>query len=213
MINKSFAILIITIALFIILAGIYESPLMSAFDTAITVWIVDIFPSSLQRFFIFTTTVGSIHVTLPLLFFIAFLSLLKRKYLLFLLFIMNFKGVRFFNEWLKLHFERERPPLESHLVSVTSYSFPSGHSMKSLAFYGILCWYLLQSPIFQTKQRKLGVLLFFSVLILFIGISRIYLRVHFPTDVIGGFLAGVAWLSALVITYERLRKCKKLDQD
>ncbi len=87
---------------------------------------------------------------------------------------------------LKVLFMRERPVGE-HLTYATGYSFPSGHAMLSLVFYGFIMYYLL------TRGRGKWVKTFASLLvllILLIGVSRIYLNVHFATDVLGGFILG-----------------------
>lgn len=99
------------------------------------------------------------------------------------------------NPLIKLIFQRTRPTLE-HLVSEHSFSFPSGHSSGSILLYGTIIFLL---PQFITKKR---ICLFLQILlglgILLIGISRIYLGVHYPSDVLGGFCFGFAWL---LLTY------------
>lgn len=100
---------------------------------------------------------------------------------------------------LKLFFIRERP-FDSIIIE-TGYSYPSGHSFVSLAFYGFLIFLILQSNISKNKKYLFSFLLIF--LILFIGVSRIYLGVHFPSDVLGGFLAGAIYL---IIYIEIIRK-------
>lgn len=104
--------------------------------------------------------------------------------------IVNLAIVSFLNLLFKTVFHRERPDI-LRLVQVSGYSFPSGHSMVSAAFYGYLiylCILVVKKP---WKQLLSSVLL---VLIFMIGISRIYLGVHYASDVIGGFLAGFSWL-------------------
>jgi undecaprenyl-diphosphatase len=92
---------------------------------------------------------------------------------------------------LKNIFQRERPA-EFRLVNATGYSFPSGHSMVSTAFYGFiiyLIWKLEKDP----TRRWIGII-GLSLLILGIGISRIYLGVHYTSDVVAGFLISIAYL-------------------
>ncbi len=92
---------------------------------------------------------------------------------------------------LKHLFERERPqfPLLSPALGL---SFPSGHAMSSVTFYGLLIYLVVQSSVNTYIKATFILLLIF--IILFIGISRIYLRVHYPTDILGGYLAGFMWL-------------------
>lgn len=96
------------------------------------------------------------------------------------------------NVVLKHLFLRPRPPKNLHLVPTTSYSFPSGHAMGSMIFYGTI---LLLVPFF-IKQKPLKILVqsILVMLIFLIGISRIYLGVHYPTDIIAGWSIGLTWL-------------------
>ena len=95
------------------------------------------------------------------------------------------------NLLLKQSFGRPRPALE-HLVHETSFSFPSGHALGSLLCYGTILL-LLPRLIDQPKLTRIFQILL-GFLILNIGFSRIYAGVHYPTDIIGGFLLGSAWL-------------------
>lgn len=106
-------------------------------------------------------------------------------------------------ELLKLVFHRPRPSLFPPLLAETGYSFPSGHALVAFSFYGLLAYLLLRGG--RTAPRKLGAALLL-LLIGLIGLSRIYLGVHWPTDVLGGWVTGGAWLSACLLISEELRK-------
>ncbi len=95
------------------------------------------------------------------------------------------------NTLLKLFFNRQRPSVE-HLVSAGGTSFPSGHAMGSMLFYGTFIF--LMPKFIHNKKLCLAIQLLLGLLVLGVGISRIYVGVHYPTDVIGGFLMGAAWL-------------------
>ena len=87
----------------------------------------------------------------------------------------------------------QRPrPTEYRIVNETGYSFPSGHSMVSMAFYGFLI-YLIYKYV-KNKYLKIGLITFLSILIISIGISRIYLGVHYTSDVMAGFCISVSYL-------------------
>ena len=108
---------------------------------------------------------------------------------------LNFVGIWILNKIIKVAFHRERPDIMP-LINATGYSFPSGHSMLSFSVYGFIIYILY-------KSRKGGLIKYLSICILsltivLIGISRIYLGVHYASDVIGGYLAAFAWLVLLI---------------
>jgi len=92
---------------------------------------------------------------------------------------------------LKLFFERPRPE-SPFLMDVSGFSFPSGHSMSAMTFYGLLIFIISNGRI--QKPRKYVMIGLLVILILLIGSSRIYLRVHYLSDVLAGFLMGIIWL-------------------
>lgn len=92
---------------------------------------------------------------------------------------------------LKEFFNRQRP-LIPLLEPAFGLSFPSGHAMSSVTFYGLLIYLLVKNKI--NIYLQIAGTLILLLMIFFIGISRIYLKVHFPTDVIGGYCAGLIWL-------------------
>ena len=104
---------------------------------------------------------------------------------------VNLVCVVILNTLLKAIIHRPRPD-GFRLIAETGYSFPSGHSMFSMAFYGLLIW-LVWHYEKDKLQRWLWCGLFSGVIIM-IGISRIYLGVHYATDVIGGFSLALVWL-------------------
>lgn len=87
--------------------------------------------------------------------------------------------------------KRHRPP-HPLVDGVTNYSFPSGHAFMCVAFFGLLIWYISQRKKIQFGKKIWIISLTFFILI--IGFSRIYLRLHYTTDVIGGFCLGMLWL-------------------
>ena len=100
-------------------------------------------------------------------------------------------GVTLVNQVIKHIIRRPRPNV-LRLVEESGYSFPSGHSMVSMAFYGIIIYLVYKNV--SNKYLKWILIILLSLLILSIGFSRIYVGVHYFTDVAGGFLLGLAYL-------------------
>lgn len=92
---------------------------------------------------------------------------------------------------LKLTFQRQRPDIPL-LEKVSGFSFPSGHALMSVAFYGLFC-YIAWMEI-RNRVLKISIILVLVLLILLIGYSRLYLRLHFASDILAGYAVGVAWL-------------------
>ena len=105
--------------------------------------------------------------------------------------ISNLAIITVLNQLLKIIVQRPRPT-EFRIVEESGYSFPSGHSMVSMAFYGYLI-YLIYKYV-KNKYLKWISIILLSILICFIGISRIYLGVHYTSDVLGGFFISISYL-------------------
>ena len=131
---------------------------------------------------------------------ILLLILIKNKKI-GLITLTNLVLITILNQMLKIVLKRPRPT-EFRIINETGYSFPSGHSMISMAFYGLLI-YLIYKKI-KNKYLKATLIIILLLLILAIGISRIYLGVHYVSDVIGGFLISMSYL----IVYIKLIKKK-----
>jgi len=101
-------------------------------------------------------------------------------------------GEAVLNFFLKNLFERTRPDL-FQVVAEAGYSFPSGHAMVSLCLYGMLTFLIARHV--QSWRWRLVVIGLAMALVVAIGVSRVYLGVHYPTDVVAGYFAGGMWLA------------------
>lgn len=136
---------------------------------------------------------------------IAFILLMKNK-INSKCITINLILVFLLNRILKWAIARPRPEVIK-IIQETGYSFPSGHSMVSTGFYGFLI-YLIYKNI-KNKKLKYPLIVLLSILIVLIGISRIYLGAHYTTDVIGGWIIGIVYL-AFFIKYVYKKVLKKL---
>jgi len=108
------------------------------------------------------------------------------------IFLMTLAGGAIINNLLKVIIKRPRPILISPLINETTYSFPSGHTMNATVLYLFIVFYIFKF----LKGNKFRWIYMGSLmcLVILIGVSRIYLGVHYVSDVVAGFLAGILWL-------------------
>ena len=99
---------------------------------------------------------------------------------------------------LKAVFERDRPELFDSGYTASFYSFPSGHATIAVGFYGMLTFLVAMR---LRGLRRWMVVALGTLLVLLIGFSRLYLGVHYPTDVLAGYLAAPLWISAIALAY------------
>ena len=142
-----------------------------------------------------------------------FLQVAYAVVVLFYLLIKNWKraieiaaiGIGGFvvNYVMKLSFQRTRPP-HPLIERLQNFSFPSGHATSAFIFYGLLTYLVWKTDIAKPYKYLAGfILITFSLLI---GFSRVYLRVHYFTDVLAGLCIGFAWLFVTILLFETLKK-------
>lgn len=105
---------------------------------------------------------------------------------------LNLVGVVILNQVFKFLVHRPRPE-GFRLIAESGYSFPSGHSMVAMAFYGLLAWMVYRYERDHLVRRVC--VTGFGIVVVLVGISRIYLGVHYASDVIAGFCLAFAWLA------------------
>jgi membrane protein DedA with SNARE-associated domain/membrane-associated phospholipid phosphatase len=132
------------------------------------------------------------------------LLLVRRQYLLLGGWIAALAGGGLLDVALKRVFHRTRPTWDVPLLTARGWSFPSGHAMGSLVAYGMLSYLLVRE--LHGRRRRSAVIAGATVLVLLIGLSRMYLGVHYFSDVIGGYAAGVVWLAACISGLEVVRR-------
>ena len=201
----SLAVAVIAIVLFWWLADEVFAGHTQRFDTAVRSWVHQFASPGLTRAMIAISAMGSHVLAIVLIIaLVVFLRMKWRRAAVWMIFTMV--GGLILEITLKQVFHRTRP--EAYFViEPHSYSFPSGHSLMSFCIYGVLAGLLTA----RIKSPCLRVLIWAcaAVLVAAIGLSRIYLGVHYPSDVLAGYLAAAVWVSTLV-TADRVRKRKKL---
>jgi membrane-associated phospholipid phosphatase len=107
--------------------------------------------------------------------------------------VLSVFGGMILNVLLKYAFHRARPHFDDPILTLTSYSFPSGHTMMASCLYGVLAAYLVAKT--RDWRWRILVIVSASLMIVLVGFSRIYLGAHYFSDVIGAMAEGLAWLS------------------
>lgn len=183
-------VLLICASLFIFLAlDIKHAYVTDIFDTTAYKLIHCLESSFATGFFKIMTNM--VHPVVMLVISMSLIHVLKqRKYLIVL--FGNLLLTVLLNLAIKGSFMRVRPPEKLRLVLETGYSFPSGHSMLAASFYGFLIFMIWQTH--MTRRHKFSGSAACILIVLLVGISRIYLGVHYTTDVLGGFLVSTIYL-------------------
>lgn len=176
-----FLIFFILLSCVLIKTNIYASIL--SFDNKVFQFLSYFVDEKTNVFFRIITEFGNIYI--PITIIMLLLIFLEDK-LYCLLQILSYSVVGFISLIIKFIIARPRPEFALIKLPIT-YSFPSGHAMTSLVFYLTLCYLLTRK---SSKTTKVVCYTFFSILVLFIGISRIYLGVHYFSDVVGGYIFG-----------------------
>ena len=206
-----FLVLILLLAgltyLFIDLARGIDGESLYRFDMGIIQVVQGSINDLSTKLLLLLTALGSVkgNAVLVILFSIWFIW--KKHYLstAFLVFV-TLSGA-FVNKYLKWIFQRERPSLNP-LVVENGFSFPSGHSMSSFILYGALM--IIATRMTRNWNIRIPVYIVCGMMILLMGYSRIYLGVHYPSDVLAGYAAGGVWLLVVaeVFKYWEYRRGK-----
>lgn len=201
-------IITVVVALIIVIGGInlfveltdeLTDDLLTQYDQAITDYVISFRNPALTKYFIFVTHVGDLYGYLTVIILATFIAMLVYKQwkpVLQTVFVLLLASIS--NVILKRFIDRARPDLE-HLVSVETLSYPSGHAMSAMAFYGFVIYLFVTFKI--NLYLKTAIIMALVFLILSIGISRIYLGVHYPTDIAGGFIAGFIWVVFCILMF------------
>ena len=174
------------------------------FDKAVADYLHGVATPALTTLFLIVTAFGSIEAVALLGVGLAAFFAWGRRWLYLGTWIAAVAGSAILNRLLKELFDRPRPSFEHPLLIETSYSFPSGHAMESLVVYGMLAYYAVVAV--KTWRARTAVVFGAALLVLLIGLSRMYLGVHYFSDVAAGYAAGGLWLSTLITGMETVRR-------
>ncbi|WP_052427487.1 phosphatase PAP2 family protein [Neobacillus niacini] len=161
-------------------------------------------PDAFNPFFLLLTELGDKKgIGIVALLVLGWLLLIKRNFLGAAAITLSVALGNEVNKLLKDLIARQRPELE-HLAHVDSLSFPSGHAMVGLTCYFFIAYLVIEEMKSDTARKM--VILLTALLLLLIGASRIILQVHYPTDVIGGYVFGYIWVMVSIFIYNFFKK-------
>lgn len=192
--NKNI-LLISLIIFFIFITTLVISNKISFIDSSVYNFLISFKNDSLTNFFRFITKFS--NVAFLVIFVLIVLLILRNKDAVFVIFNLIF--LRLLNYVIKIIIKRDRPNI-LRLIKIGEYSFPSGHAMISMGVYGYLI-YLIYKKVKNPYIKYLGIIIL-SLLIILIGISRIYLGVHYFSDVVAGYTLSLIYL----IIFIRVRR-------
>ena len=164
------------------------------FDRSVLLWIHATFPSWLDGSMRLITALGYYWVVVPLLLVAAYVFYRRDLVLSAALLVVSTIGGIALTTLLKTIFQRTRPALFQSDYTASFYSFPSGHATVAVGFYGALALLL---ALRLEGWKRWTVAATGVTLVLLIGFSRLYLGVHYPTDVLAGYLSGAIWVSTV----------------
>ena len=155
------------------------------------------------------TQLGSTLVVTAVSVFAFIVFLLRRRVRAAILLAVDMGVALFLNSFLKDVFHRHRPDPFFGITAPNSFSYPSGHALFAVCCYGMLA--VLVAARLTNRAVKAATLLAGMILATAIGFSRIYLGVHYPSDVLGGWAFGVAWICVLVLFDDRVLDDARID--
>lgn len=198
--HKNLLWFVFSLVFFVGFLALFEDVILeksvTTFDTYILNWIYTFRTPYLNEIMKVVTSLGNVeYVAIFILVLSSILLFIKkRKYILYILAssIIS-EGFVFL---MKILTQRPRPEIHDALIVENSFSFPSGHAMVAIAVYGLVFFFLLE--ISKEAWKKILVGIAGLLLVLGIGFSRIYLGVHWPTDVLASYLLGGSWVCLLL---------------
>lgn len=177
---------------------------MFQIDTEIMNFVATFRDAGITKIFIFFTYLGNWQIIIGLsIVAVVILGLLRKKREIIFLLAALISG-EVIKELLKFLIHRPRPDISFSLISENGYAFPSGHAVMSVIFYGAIVYFIYK--LCKKTRQKIILLTGLATLIILIGLSRIYLGVHWASDIVGGWLIGLSILAFFIAVFERLKR-------
>jgi undecaprenyl-diphosphatase len=177
-------------------------------DTSIHDWAVRERSASATTFFTMMTIIGGPLGLAILLTIVAIILAIRRRWSWLIYLAVTAGGGALLNLELKRYFARARPVAAEMLRRANGYSFPSGHAMGSAVAFGALAYLAFRA--IRSWPAKAAVMAFLYTLVVCVALSRVYLGVHWISDVLAGVTVGTVWVTTTTVAYETLRRIRRL---
>ncbi len=186
-----------------LITSIVRNTELAQIDVNIITFLTATRTGALMQPMLFFTALGNWPTIALLFFFFATLWAWQKRWFRVWMFFLTIAGSEAIAVLMKIFIARPRPDPAGALLLETTYSFPSGHALIALSFYGFLTYIWLRER--RHIVTRIGIFLLAVFVIAGVGVSRIYLGVHWPSDVLGGYLLALIWLT-VIATAADLRK-------
>lgn len=173
-------------------------------DTTVLEWFRSRANPTLDRTFQGITLLGSPFAMTVYAFLGLSMLVKQRRWLLLFSWDVMFLGMWVLTQTIKPLFHRERPAGAEHLLTTTSFSFPSSHALSAIAAFGMITFALTET-IEMERESRAALWFFTATLVICVGTSRLYLGAHYLSDVLAGLLTGALWLAVCLFAYRRAR--------
>ena len=188
----------------ILAEGVVDGEPLTVFDAQLAVWLHTHALASLTYLMLGVSAMNGIAGISILSVLLALYLAWKREWYWLLWLAIASPGGMLLNVLTKYAFHRDRPAFIDPIVTLTSYSFPSGHTAASTALYGTLAAFLMQR--LNTPLQRALVLGAALLMVILVGFSRMYLGAHYLSDVLAGMAEGLAWLAVCMVAVATLRR-------
>ncbi|GJM29094.1 MAG: phosphatidylglycerophosphatase B [Cyclobacteriaceae bacterium] len=193
---------ILGLKVFLEITEALRADLLTDWDDRVSHWIHQLRNPVATKFVIAATQLGNVYAYLVLIILIAWYAHQKeRGWYITLQITLVLATAALLNIILKFAIDRQRPQ-GVEIIDAGGLSFPSGHAMGSFAFYGFLI-FLVWAHI-KSRPKRIILSIALAGLILLIGFTRVYLGVHYPSDVVAGYAAGLSWLAICIWVFNLL---------
>lgn len=176
-------------------------------DTSVHDWTITERSPGSTRFFTTMTMIGGPIGVAVILVIVAIVLAVRRRWRWLIYLAVTAGGGGLLSMELKRYFARARPDVAEMIRRANGYSFPSGHAMGSAVAFGALAY--LSFRAIKSWPAKTAVIAFLYTVIAAVALSRVYLGVHWISDVLGGVTAGTVWVASTTVAYETLRRIRR----